>query len=237
MPVFGLIFRAIIGPAARMLRAVSSAVAPVMTKAVHTSKASIKATPKFTPSSAARTQALAKNSVSAQTRNRFDKIIEEERKRVAARKSQPVTPAQLSMAKNDLAAFCKFFVRSGRARLPHKSPFTKLTAELNTTTPLIDTGEFIESLEGYIVQGMIGVRFPAKEHSSGLTFRDIYNIHSTGATVPVTTKTKAYFGAKYSLHPAARYYKIPPRPFLRRAVMHWVMRNPRFARYTILPPF
>ena len=237
--MIGLLLRPFAKIAASGMRLVVGAVRPLVTKAVQTSKATVRSTSKFTTSAVARTQALAKTSVSPQMQMRFNKMLEAQGRSVGrgGKPPTPVTPAQLSFAKNDLAAFCRHFVRSGRAKLKHKSPFTKITSAMNTTTPLIDSGEFIDSLEGYMVAGMIGVRFPAKEHSSGLTYRDIYNIHSTGAIVPVTAKTKAYFGAKYGLHPAARYYKIPPRPFLRRAVMHWIMRNQKFARYTILPPF
>jgi hypothetical protein len=149
-----------------------------------------------------------------------------------------ITREQLKSAAKDLVQFIQNYVRSGQAHLPPKSPFTKLTQKSGLSSqPLVDSTDFIRSLRADVVGNYITVYFPDETADGGMTYRDLYNILSLGAHVPVTKKTRGYFGAKYGLHPSAPYYKIPARPFLRKAVMVWVVKNRKFAQNVVLPPY
>jgi len=150
---------------------------------------------------------------------------------------EKITPIQLMTAAANLAQFVKSYIRSGKAHLRPKSPFTKLTQSGSSNVPLVESEDFIRSVKAEVVGNFITIGFPAETAPSGITYRDLYNILSLGAHVPVTAKTKAYFGVKYGLHPSAPYYKIPARPFLRKAVMLWVTKNRKFAAHVILPPY
>lgn len=151
--------------------------------------------------------------------------------------TERVTRMQLKTAAADLAQFVKSYVRSGKAHLRPKSPFTKITQSGASNIPLVETEDFIRSVKVEVIGNYITIGFPAETAPSGMTYRDLYNILSLGAHVPVTAKTKGYFGAKYGLHPSAPYYKIPARPFLRKAVMLWVTKNRKFAAHVVLPPY
>lgn len=148
-----------------------------------------------------------------------------------------VTRIQLMTAATNLVQFVQNYVRSGKAHLRPKSPFTKITQSGSSNIPLVETEDFIRSLKAEVIGNFIVIGFPAETAASGMTYRDLYNILSLGAHIPVTAKTKGYFGAKYGLHPSAPYYKIPPRPFLRKAVMLWVTKNRKFAANVVLPPY
>jgi hypothetical protein len=173
----------------------------------------------------------------AASKTREGKAYTRAMKRNEKREKPRVTRAQLLAAANDLVKFVKNVMRTNALGLPAKSRFTRATQQTNSTKPLIDTGAFIESLTSKVAVQRIHVFFPPTKHPSGLTNRDIYNIVSRGATVPVTPRTRAYFYATEAIVVRASVFRVPARPFLRRAVMLWAVKNKRFAPYVVLPPY
>ncbi len=264
MPIFTYLGRAFKGIGATGMRWLTGLVDDLMTTAMQETKVAIKGASKATPKSIVTATQLAKKATPPALESAYKAVKAEVRAKSKASANPPgatastssrrpgdrggreqqqehpadkVTRIQLMTAATNLVQFVKNYIRSGKAHLRPKSPFTKITQSGSSSVPLVETEDFIRSLKAEVVGNFIFIGFPAETAASGMTYRDLYNILSLGAHVPVTAKTKGYFGAKYGLHPSAPYYKIPPRPFLRKAVMLWVTKNRKFAAHVVLPPY
>lgn len=264
MPVFSYLGRTFLKFGATGMRWLTGIVDDLMTTAMQEAKVATKASSKASPKSIVTATQLAKKATPPALDTAY-KAVKTDAKIATKASAKPpgatpttsakrpsdkggreqqqehpadkVSRIQLMSAAADLVQFVKSYVRSGKAHLRPKSPFTKLTQSGSSNVPLVESEDFIRSLKAEVIGNYIVIGFPAETAPSGLTYRDLYNILSLGAHIPVTAKTKAYFGVKYGLHPSAPYYKIPPRPFLRKAVMLWVVKNRKFAMNVVLPPY